>query len=80
MKRWYVDAYESHGALTYDILEEGGGIIAELHDGKERAPLIAESPTMLQLLRDIDAASWVINSSLGGRIRESIKRAEGTTK
>jgi len=46
---------------------------------EDDANLIAAAPVMLQVLKDIDAASWEINSKLGERIRGAIRQAEGET-
>jgi len=54
--------------------------IIAIDDQKANANLIAAAPDMLQVLKDIDAASWEINSKLGERIRGAIRQAEGETK
>jgi len=43
-------------------------------------PLLTAAPDLLQVLKDIDTASWEINSKLGERIRGAIRQAEGETK
>jgi len=51
-----------------------------LEDAMDLARKIMAVDNMLQALRDIDEASWEINSKLGERIRGVIRQAEGETK
>lgn len=62
---WVLDKYGS----------EEEAIAARKKQQREDASL-----DMLQVLKDIDAASWEINSKLGERIRGVIRQAEGETK
>jgi len=85
---WVVTASDpSIGAAVYWVTAGGKyerevATVSGPHSpiNEANAWLIASAPDMLQVLKDIDAASWEINSKLGERIRGAIRQAEGETK
>jgi len=74
------DGYMIHSETQRKIASLYGGVTAPREERWPNATLIAAAPDMLQVLKDIDAASWEINSKLGERIRGAIRQAEGETK